>query len=490
VFLLVAPAVWHRIRRSKVTATHSRFDGTSAAEQTWNAIEEAPMPARIRELHLTAAALLSCLSFASIAHAGAFGTPVALSLNGHAATASVAMDMSGNALATWADAGMYYSDRPAGGSWSAPLSVYVGGAFPVLHMTDDGTASIVSYSSGYGIWSVDRPPGGAWTSPDLIVNAPEIVGSVIQNVAPVQFLSNANGDQAIVFQQRLGGNVVITAVRRPSGGAWSAQDDVASSADYGDITLTSSALGGNGDLVVAFETYEVVCNKYCHELNFAVHAAREAAGTTNWIDSGALTPQSSSYNTRTVVDSTGHAGVFIQNGFSAVIQASTQKRAGAKWSPLVDAFDGAGSNGAQIWLAEANAKGDANLALCDFTASGAFAAVLEGNVATDSWLPISILSGADIPGANDNIVFDSNPKGGAVTEWTDTDGTVRSALRRKAGAAWGNAQMIVTGSACNVGGVVCTGAVASAINANGRAVIGYIRFDPTVTVATFYVATN
>jgi hypothetical protein len=442
----------------------------------------------VRKAILIAAALV----FAQAAVAGPhkFGEPVALSQNGHAATVSLGVDDAGNVLAAWADEGMWYSDKPAGGSWSAPQSVYAGGAFPVMQMGGDGLATIVSYSSGSGIWSVDRPPGGAWTSPDLIVNAPEIVGSVIQNVSPVQFLQNANGDQAIVFQQRAGGNVAITALHRPHGGAWSAQDQVANSADLGDITLTTSALGGNGDLVVTFETYQVVCNKYCHQLNFAVHASREPAGTTAWQDSGALTPQSSAYNTKTAVDSAGHAGVLIQSGFSAVLQAATQSRAGRAWSPLATAFDGTGSNGAQIWLAKSGNKGLASLGFVDFTSSNAFAAILDGNLAQNSWNAPALLSTGDSPGANDNLVFDENLRGGAAAEWTDSDGTVRTAMRPKASGAWSAPQTIVAGSPCNIGGVVCTGAVAAAVNATGQAAIAYIRYDPSVTIATLYVATN
>ena len=74
--------------------------------------------------------LATAVAFSTSASAGKFGAPVALSFNGHAATVSVAVDAAGNALAAWADAGMYYGTRPAGGAWSAPQSVYVGGAFP------------------------------------------------------------------------------------------------------------------------------------------------------------------------------------------------------------------------------------------------------------------------------------------------------------------------------------------------------------------------
>jgi len=109
-----------------------------------------------------------------------------------------------------------------------------------MHATRDGAATIVSYSNGAGIWSVDRPQGGSWSAPALVVSTPEIVSSVIDNVSPVQFLMNANGGQAIAFQQWVGSDVVITAVRRPAGGAWSAQDNVASSATYGDIAIASS----------------------------------------------------------------------------------------------------------------------------------------------------------------------------------------------------------------------------------------------------------
>ena len=435
-----------------------------------------------------ACAVMSSVAFA--AQAAPFGVPAQLSQNGHAATVSVGVDGAGNALAAWADAGMFYSDRPAGGSWSAPQSVYVGGAFPVMHMRADGAATIVSYSSLYGIWSVDRPPGGAWTSPALLVNAPDIVGSNLNNVSPVQFLSNARGDQAIAFQQLLNGQTVISVLHRTAGGTWSGEDNAVSSAADGHIAFASSAMGGNGDIVVTFETYDVVCTKYCHDLNYAVHAVREKSGTTSWADSGALTPQSSAYNTKTVVDSTSRAGILLQNGFSATIQATTQRKAGAPWSALATAFASQGQDGAQLWTAKAGDKGDASLAFVYLGQGGAFATLLDGKLTDNSWPVASELSLGDSPGANDNMVFDSNSKGGAVAEWADIDGTIRAAARKKFAGGWSAPQMITPGSACDVGGVVCTGAVASAVNDSGKAVIAYIRFDPTVTYSTLYVSGN
>lgn len=446
------------------------------------------MDASLRKI--SCAILMATLAIPGGAHAAKFGAPVALSTNGHAATVSVAMDDAGNAHAAWADEGMWYSNKPAGGAWTAPQSVYVGGAFPVMHMTGGGFATIVSYSTGYGIWSVDRPAGGAWTSPDLVVNAPEIGSSPLVNVSPVQFLQNPNGDQAIVFAQTLGGNYVITAVRRPAGGSWSLEDNVASSADYGPIALSSSALGANGDLVVTFEGYTVVCSKYCHDNDFIVHASREKAGTTTWQDSGALTPASSEYATKTIVDGAGHAALLIQNIYSATIQATTQAKAGARWKPLATAFQGTGSDGAFMWAAEADGKSQASLAWIYLGTSGAGATILDGNTAQNTWSAPVLLSGSDNPGANDNMAFDENLVGGAVAGWTDVDGTVRATLRRKAGGAWSAPQTIVTGSQCNVGGVVCTGVAAASANSTGRAIIAYIRYDPNVTTATLYVSTE
>jgi hypothetical protein len=437
-----------------------------------------------------AVGFVATLVFSSQSEAGTFGAPVALSTNGHAATVSVAMDDSGNAHAAWADEGMWTSDKPAGGAWSAPQSVYVGGAFPVMHMTGSGAATIVSYSTGSGIWSVDRPAGGAWTSPYLIVSAPEIANSPLVNVSPVQFLQNPNGDQAIVFAQSVGGNYVITAVRRPNGGTWSAQDNVASSANYGAIALDSAALGADGDLVVTFEGYTVTCTKYCHDNNYIVHASREKSGTTTWQDSGALTSPSTPFATETVIDSAGHAGLLIQNDYSATIQSTTQAKAGATWKPLVTAFQGTGSDGAYMWAAEAGNNAHASLAWIYLGTSGAGATILDGSTAKNTWSAPVLLSGKDSPGANDNMVFDENLAGGAVAGWTDIDGTVRASLRNKTGAAWSVAQTIVTGSSCNIGGVVCTGAVGGAVNPKGHAIVAYIRYDANVTVATLYVSTE
>ena len=434
------------------------------------------------------AAVIAAIAIPAVA--APFSPPVQLSQNNYASMASVGIDDGGNALAIWADSGMFFADKPAGGNWSAPQSVYPGGSFPMLALRGDGAATIVSYSSLYGIWSIDRPPGGSWSAPYLIVDAPDIVSPNLNNVSPVQFLSNARGDQAIVFEQYVSGDVLITVLYRPSGGAWGGEDNAVSSADDGHIALSSAALGDDGDIVVTFETFNVVCSRYCHDTGYAVHAMREAAGTTRWIESGALTPASSAYNTRTVIDSAGRAGLLIQNGFSATIQATTQSKAGGSWSTPVNALTGNGSDGAQIWVAQAGGRGRANLAFDYLANPGGGITVLDGNLADDSWPISSLLSATDNPGANDNVVFDANKAGGAVAAWTDVDGTVRAALRKRGSSAWGAPKTIVAGSPCDVGGVVCTGTVSAAVNAHGQAIIAYIRLDPSVTYRTLFVATH
>jgi len=449
------------------------------------------LPSR-RHAAIGIALALGWAGYAAAAAAQTFGAPVALSLHGHAANVALGIDAAGNALATWSDEGMYFATRPAGGSWSTPQSFYLGGGFPLLQTDTAGNATLVSYSSGYGIWSVDRPAGGSWSSPTLIVNTPDLVTPSRTDVAAVLFLANPTGDQAIVFEQYItGSGYAITAVRRPAGGSWGALDTVATSAIYGDISLSGAAFGGNGDLLVTFEPFTVVCAvRYCNEINFTVHASREPSGTTSWFDSGALTPASSAYYTRAVMDTAGRAGVLLQNGFSATVQATTQVKQGAKWLPLATAYSGGASGGAQMWGAEASTNGQASLALIGLGTGGASALVLDGKLATNKWPTLSTLSTGDSPGANNNMAFGANAAGGSVVEWTDLDGTVRAAFRKKATAAWSKPQMIIAGSSCNIGGLTCTAAVAGAINAAGHAVIGYLRADPNDTVTTLYVATE
>ena len=275
------------------------------------------------------------------------------------------------------------------------------------------------------------------------MNAPEIISPNLVNVAPVQFLTNTTGDQAIVFEQRVGSDTDITVVRHSAGGLWAPQDTVASTAKYGNLSLSSAALAGNGDILETFEMFTVACSRYCHDINYVVNASREASGSTSWQDSGALTPASSTYTTRTAMNDYSRGCVIWQNSVLGPVEATTQSAEGAKWHSAVQAFGGSPYNGAQLWQLASGENGNVNLALVGFSNAGASVNVLDGNLPHDEWDPPNTLSTGDNPGANDNMVLAVSSRSAGVTTWSDVDGTVRASLRGGATATWTDAQEII-----------------------------------------------
>ena len=173
----------------------------------------------------------------------------------------------------------------------------------------------------------------------------------------VIFLENGAGDAAVVYEVN-GGAIQIAVVRRPAGGAWSAPETVASSAVHGPITLAGAAIGGGGDVVVSWETFQVTCQRFCQEVRFAVHASREPRAGDGWADSGPLTPESAAYVTRVAVDPAAGAVVLIQPNLTATLQARRQKRAGGAWSAPVTAYT-AMNQELLLWGAEASEHGRA-----------------------------------------------------------------------------------------------------------------------------------
>src|SRR5471030_253927 len=247
---------------------------------------------RIQPFTLASAAL-AAITTMTLAPGGVqardFGSPVQLSQHGEANNASAGVDNAGDATAIWTDNTFYYSDHPHGGAWTAPAPFTAGAyaAFARLHMSAAGTATVISWNSGYGVYAQDRPAGGAWGAPMTLVNAPNLVTPTRTGAPAVIFLENGAGDAAVVYEVSSGG-VQVAVVRRPAGGAWSAPEIVANSTVLGPISLAGAAIGAGGDVVVAWETFQVACQRFCEEVKFAVHASREPQPGAGWADSGPL----------------------------------------------------------------------------------------------------------------------------------------------------------------------------------------------------------
>jgi hypothetical protein len=441
-----------------------------------------------------AGAALAAIMTMTIAPVGAqardFGSPVQLSQHGEANNASAGVDDAGDATAIWTDNTFTYSDHPHGGAWTTPAPFTAGAyaAFARLHMSAAGIATVVSWNSGYGLYAQDRPPGGAWGAPATLVNAPNLVTPTRTGAPAVIFLENGPGDAAVVYEVSSGG-AQIAVVRRPAGGAWSAPEIVANSATQGPIALAAAAIGAGGDVAVAWETYQVACQRFCEEVRFVVHASREPQAGGGWSDSGPLTPESTAYVTRVAIDPAGGAVVLIQPSLTTTLQARRQRRAGEKWSAPVTAYT-ATNQELLLWGAEASRYGRASLLVGDVgSGPGAFEAV-DGTIGPNAWGPGVDLTASDNPAPSLAIAYGASEAGGLAVAWVDGDGSMRAASRPSAIAAWAPSQTLAPGSACNVGGVICTGAVGGAVGGHGQAVVLDIRLDPTLTNRTLYAATN
>jgi hypothetical protein len=424
---------------------------------------------------------------AAPAIANGFGTPIALSVNGHANDASVGIDAAGNATAVWADGALYFSDHPSGGSWSTPATFFggSGAGFSDMHMSAAGAATTITWGSLYGIYAIDRPAGGSWGAPFLLVSAPDLVTPAYDGAPAVIVQENATGDIAVVYQQYSGGATLVSALRRSAGGTWSGPETVVSSASVGPFELAGASIGAGGHVIVTWQTFQVSCTRSCHDFNYAVHASRETLPGSGWSDSGALTPQGSVWLAQSAIDPAGSAVMLAQPSFGTIVSSFKQTRPGAKWSAPATAYTAASGSIALIYNEEASSRGRVSL----LTGAGGIWDV-DGQIGTNTWGAAVNLANADPNPPVPVIAAGANDTGGLAATWVDVDGTVRAATRPSAVSAWSASQTLAGGATCDIGGVVCSGPAAATINDHGQAVVLYIRVDPTVTIFTLYAATN
>jgi hypothetical protein len=119
-------------------------------------------------------------------------------------------------------------------------------------------------------------------------------------------------------------------------------------------------------------------------------------------------------------------------------------------------------------------------------------AVLDGNPQTNtsSFSTTPSIAKSVPPAAC--AVFDQTETGNGIVAWAEADGTIRAAQRSDADTRWGTAKTIASAIPCNSNSdaYLCPWPAAALVNPAGKAVIGYVRWDPTGTVATLYASTN
>lgn len=209
--------------------------------------------------------------------AATFSKPVALATDDLAGyRVSSAIDANADAIALWSG---QYSFWPAGAAWSAAESFGgTGSPIQTVHMTATGAATAVWVALTTDVMTADLPLDGTWSTPLVLAT-----GTTVP--API-FVMDSKGDADVVFLD----NGEAVAYRRAAGASsWGAREIVTTAPAGYDLQLSGAAMGKAGDFAFAWQTFQVICSRFCHEVNFVVHVSREKLAGSTWQDSGALT---------------------------------------------------------------------------------------------------------------------------------------------------------------------------------------------------------
>jgi hypothetical protein len=367
-----------------------------------------------------------------IAQTGSWTSPVVLSTGGQGWEAAAAIDGDGNSLTLWdertAQDQLWSRSKASGGSWSSVTTVspaiYTTSVFPAVRITTAGFATAV-WSDSTGVWTADRPSASKWDSPQLLIPGAK---------NPI-FVMNSRGDAVIAWT--VGGGPRSTtgsvmAVLRPSGGAWTAQQTVASNAH---ITADHAAIGAFGEVIVIFETYNAVCTKYgCALSSYVLHASQQNTGTGVWVDSGSLLgPDKAAHDARVALDSSGGAILLALNSagsYTSAIQGSS----GGAWSAFKTAVTPQGST--IISDLASDDAGQVTLVYESITYPTSQAFAINGSIGNNTWSSPVVLSGADT--SVGQVYFVLAPSGMALAIWLSSSGTpaIRAATRASATGTW------------------------------------------------------
>lgn len=439
------------------------------------------------------AAIGVCLVIVSPAMGQTFSAPAQLSQHGAANQATVGIADSGLATAIWNDNGFYVSDHPQGGAWSAPASLAIAGTTPTLHVSSAGDATLVTYTYDIGIYATERPAGGAWGASATLVAGPILVTPQRTGAPPVLFVENAAGAAAVAYGVAAGAGYEIDVVRRPAGGAWGAPETVTSTPFGAAIPMLADvAIGAGGDVIVTWEDATLsVCGRMCKRETCDLHAAREASPGAGWSDPGALlAPALYCYVARAAIDPVGRATMLTRlNSPATTISAMSQRRSGAPWSAPVAAYVSPFAYPAIVGV-EASARGQATFVVGDKLNTGlGFVEGVDGSIAANAWqAPITIAPTSDY--AILYYAFGASPPGGVAAAWSSAYGVIFAAVRPSAKAAWGAVQTLAPRAPCFGGFFSCSSVAAAALNANGAAVVLFVRGNPNDAGRNLFAATD
>jgi hypothetical protein len=394
-------------------------------------------------------------------------SPVALSTGGQGWEAAAAIDADGNSLAVWDERTtqdqLWSRAKARGANWGTATThvspaLQTTSVFPAIRITAAGFATAV-WTDQSGVWTADRPAGSAWESPQLIVAGAS---------NPI-FVMNSRGDAAIAWT--VGGGPRSTsgsamAILRPAGGAWSGQQVIASNAH---LSADHAGIGASGDVVVTWETYSAVCQKYgCSLSSYVLHASRQNAGTGAWVDSGSLQgPDRTAHDARVALDSAGGA-ILVAQGSTGAYVSSTQGNSGGAWSGFKTAVNPQSS--IIVSGLASDDVGQVTLVYESIGFSTSQALAVNGSISNNSWSSPVILSSNDT--SVGQVIFAVSGSGSAVAIWLSSGGTaaIHAVTRTTATGSW-SAPARISGPGTYIS------PEAAAVESAGNAVAIYSGYD-------------
>jgi hypothetical protein len=425
--------------------------------------------------------ILVCMAVTLIApmsaQTGAWTSPVVLSTGGQGWEATAAIDGSGNSVALWDERTtqdqLWSRSRPSAGSWGSVTTVspalQTTSVLPAVRISSAGFATAV-WSDSNGVWTADRPPASNWAASKLL----------IPGASNPIFVMNSQGDAAVAWTvgggpRSTSGSVMV--VLRPAGKAWTAQQTVASNAH---LVADHAGISENGAVIVTWETYNAVCHKYgCSLSSYALHAARQNAGTSSWVDSGSLLgPDLDAHAARVALDSAGEA-ILVAFSASDVYISTNQGSSGGAWSPFKTVV-----NPPNATIVSDLASDDAGQVtmvyeLISYPTSQALA--VSATISNNTWSSPVVLSGSDT--SVGQVYFALAPSGTALAVWLSSSGTpvIHAAIRNTPTGAW-SSPVAISGPGSEIS------PEAAAVESAGNAIVIYSGYD-TASVHTEY-ATN
>ena len=418
------------------------------------------------------------------AWAGTWSTQATLANNAY--QGSIGLDASGNMVAVWYQTAVngvlteevWASTAAYGKPWSAPVDISGGVGSttgnPSVRTSAGGNSTAIYSSPTIGTAYVDHPAGGAWRSP------------LTTNGVNQFYVADTNGDEGLAWGT--GGarasSSTVMAIRRPSGGVWSAPATLAAAAH---LAFDGAIVASDGSMAVAWESFDSTCgSRTCKTSNWVLHLSTLAAGAQGWVDSGPLLgPDTTQHFGQLAADGVGDLGVIALRAGNVV----SVVRHGSAWSSVVVVVPDTGfqfytGTGRENRIFASDSAGHATLVGWGDIHLSTLVAI-DGNLATNTWGSPSVISGSDqYPGYFD---FAMNASGAAIVFYPlplQTSNTPWRAITRPgAGQKW-NAPA-TAGNSFDAGGTPDS----VTINGAGQAAVVFHGYSADYTTQLLYTNT-